>query len=72
MWPEPGYVGPPFDQGTGWVTQVNTWSEFSERLEIVFQNFFTDINNQVELFDSFTVDLNSVNNGDVLIITPES
>ena len=70
-WPEPGYIGPPFNQGTGWVTHVETWTDFSDRLETVFQSFFSEINNQVLLYSAFTVDPISSNNGDVIVISPE-
>jgi len=70
-WPEPGYIGPPFDQGAGWVTHVETWNEFSERLETVFRSLFSDINSNVELYDSFTTDIISSNDSDVIVITPE-
>jgi len=70
-WPEPGYIGPPFDQGAGWVTHVNTWNEFSERLELVFKSFFSEISNQVVILDAYTTDLISSNDGAVLIIQPE-
>jgi len=71
VWPEPGYIGPPFDQGSGWVTHVNTWDEFSERLELVFQSFFSEISNQVVIFDAYTTDLVSANDGAVFIIQPD-
>jgi len=71
VWPEPGYIGPPFDQGAGWVTHVNTWNEFSERLEIVFISLFSEISNQVVILDAYTTDLISSNDGDILIIQPE-
>jgi len=71
VWPEPGYIGPPFDQGAGWVTHVNTWNEFSERLETVFISFFSEISSQVEILGAYTIDLISSNDSDVVVIQPE-
>ncbi|MDG6219394.1 MAG: VWA domain-containing protein [Candidatus Thermoplasmatota archaeon] len=71
IWPEPGYVSPPFDQGTGWVSHVNTWTEFVQRLEESFRILFYGINNAVELHASTTIDPNSRNNVASVTILPK-
>ena len=70
VWPQPGYLAPPFDLGSGWVSHVQTWQEFAAVIEEMFRLLFQGINNRVELFDAFTVDIASYNNNDVVVLMP--
>jgi uncharacterized repeat protein (TIGR01451 family) len=70
VWPQPGYLAPPFNQGSGWVSFVETWEEFAEVIEEMFKLLFQGINNRVELYDAFTVDLVPYNNADVIVLMP--
>ena len=54
VWPEPGYIAPPFDNGSGWVSHVDSWEEFAERIKIIFEIIFDGFTNNVELIDSTT------------------
>jgi len=70
VWPQPGYLAPPFDLGSGWVSHVQTWEDFAAVIEEMFRLFFQGINNRVELFDAFTVDIVLYNNNDVVVLMP--
>jgi hypothetical protein len=37
VWPQPGYIAPPFDQGMGWVRVVEDFEEFAETICEKFQ-----------------------------------
>lgn len=69
-WPEPGYIAPPFDQGSGWVSEVFSWEEFVERLEETFRQLFYGITNTVEYQSSTTYDPNTANHIGSVTITP--
>ena len=69
-WPEPGYIAPPFDNGTGWVSKVDTWAEFSDRISEMFRMIFSSIPSTVELVGSTTYDPNDNNNCDTILIIP--
>jgi len=70
VWPEPGYIAPPYDNGTGWVSQVETWDEFSDAIEVILDIIFSGITNSVELIGSTTLDPNDNNNYAAVIIVP--
>ena len=70
-WPEPGYIAPPFDNGTGWVSKVDTWAEFSDRISEMFRMIFSSIPSTVELVGSTTYDPNDNNNYATISIVPE-
>jgi len=71
VWPEPGYIAPPFDDGAGWVSHVNTWNEFALRLEEIFHVIFQALTSHVEIYDTFTKDLHSQNDNAILVIVAE-
>jgi uncharacterized protein YegL len=71
VWPQPGYIAPPFNKtGQGWVSQVSTWQQFSERISQIFKILFKSIPIKAEIISSFTMDPNSKNNIDIEIIQP--
>jgi uncharacterized protein YegL len=70
VWPEPGYIAPPYENGTGWVSQVETWDEFSDAIEIILDIIFNGITNSVELISSTTLDPNDTNNYAAVLIVP--
>ena len=71
VWPEPGYIAPPFDNGSGWVSHVDSWEEFAERIKIIFEIIFEGFTNTVELIDSTTQDPNENNNYAAVMIVPD-
>ena len=71
-WPEPSYFAPPFDSGNGWVTSVDIWQDFSDRINDIFELIFSSIVSSVVLADSTTLDLNDLNDQATIIITPQS
>lgn len=71
VWPQPGHIAPPFIRGQGWVSQVNTWQEFSERIKLIFEILFQSIPLQAEIESSFTIDPNTLNNIDFEIVQPK-
>jgi hypothetical protein len=70
VWPEPGYIAPPFTNNTGWVSQVDNWKEFADHIEIIFKVIFNSIANSVELVSSTTIDPNDSNNYASVMIVP--
>ena len=70
VWPEPGYIAPPYDSGTGWVSQVETWDEFADSIEIILDIIFSGFSNTVELISSTTLDPNDNNNYATVLIVP--
>ena len=70
VWPEPGYIAPPYDSGTGWVSQVETWDEFADSIEIILDIIFSGFSNTVELISSTTLDPNDNNNYAAVLIVP--
>ena len=72
VWPQPGYIAPPFHNGSGWVSKVDTWNEFASRLNEMFRNIFFGIPNIVEVYYSVTIDPNINNDQAVLIIMPDT
>ena len=71
VWPQPGYIAPPFDNGSGWVSKVESWDEFADRINEMFRLLFYGITNTVEYVDSTTWDPNDGNNNAAVIILPE-
>lgn len=71
VWPQPGYVAPPFNNGSGWVSHVTNWGEFSERVDMMFRVLFQGITNSVEYYSSTTIDPNSGNNYAFVTILPK-
>ena len=72
VWPEPGYIAPPFDNGSGWVSPVDSWEEFAERIKIIFEIIFDGFSNNVEIIDSSTKDPNENNNYASVLIVPDN
>ena len=72
VWPKPGHIAPPFINGRGWVSKVNTWQDFSERIKHIFQIFFGSILFKTEIVSAFTIDPNKFNNINQGIITPST
>ena len=70
VWPQPGYLAPPYNQGPGFVIHVQSWSDFEDAIEEIFGLLFTGINNRVYLYDAFTLDITPYNNNDVIVLEP--
>ena len=68
VWPQLGYVAPPYDQGPGFVCHIQSWAEFENALSEILGLLFKPINNRVYLFDSFTLDIRPYNNNDIIIL----
>jgi len=49
VWPQPGYIAPPFDKGPGWVTYISGWAEFESAISEMFRVQFSEIQNTVQL-----------------------
>jgi hypothetical protein len=69
-WPQPGHIAPPFIHGRGWVSQVNTWEEFSDRINQIFNIMFDAIPLNPEIESAFTTDPYLLNNVDPQVVTP--
>jgi uncharacterized protein YegL len=73
IWPHPGYIAPPFNQtGKGWVSQVSTWQDFSNRISLIFKILFQSIPLKAEIISAFTSDPNPLNNMNVEMIIPST
>jgi uncharacterized protein YegL len=71
VWPQPGHIAPPFLNGRGWVSKINTWQEFTERICLIFRILFESIPIKAQIVGSFTVDPNQINNIAIVIIHPK-
>jgi len=49
VWPQPGYEGPPFDSGPGWVTHITSWTEFESAISEMFRVQFSAIKTTVQI-----------------------
>lgn len=67
VWPQPGYIAPPYTNGSGWVNHVTGWQEFADAISELFEFLFMSTTLKVELADSTTIDPNVKN--DVVIIS---
>ena len=70
VWPQPGHIAPPFEKGRGWVSKVDTWQEFTERISLIFKLLFQSITLKAEIISAFTLDPNSLNNNKIEVIMP--
>jgi hypothetical protein len=71
VWPQPGHIAPPYIPERGWVSNVTTWEEFSERISQIFTILFQSISLKTNIISAFTHDPNSANNVAQLWITPK-
>jgi len=70
VWPQPGYIAPPYNQGPGLVVHVQSWDDFEAAIAEMFGLLFMGIHNRVYLYDAFTVDITPYNNNDVIVLEP--
>jgi len=72
VYPQPGYIAPPYDRGGGWVTHIHSFLEFKEAIKKIFKVIFHPI---VATFKIQTIcgptDPNGGNNEVKIIIIPE-
>lgn len=71
VWPQPGYIAPPYLNGSGWVNHVQTWQDFENAVNELFKIIFQSIIVRVDLSDSTTFDPNPANDIIIIYITPE-
>ena len=71
VWPEPGYIAPPYTNGSGWVNHVANWQEFADAINELFKFLFQSISLVIELDGSTTIDPNIENDIVVIIISPQ-
>ncbi len=71
VWPQPGYIAPPYTNGSGWVNHVTDWQEFAEAINELFNFLFMSITIRVELTDSTTIDPNIENDNVIILISPQ-
>lgn len=71
VWPQPGYIAPPFKNESGWVSQVQSWNEFAARINEMFRIIFYGISNTAELVSSTTFDPDENNNHAIVIVLPD-
>ena len=71
VWPQPGYIAPPFNHGPGWVSTINTWQDFENAVDEMFTIIFNDITGHVMIVNMEPSDPYLANNDLEVIITPE-
>ena len=71
VWPQPGYIAPPFDNGLGWVSKITSWQEFENAVNKMFRFIFNSITCTVEIVKLKPFDPNDVNNKVTVVITPQ-
>jgi uncharacterized protein YegL len=72
VWPQPGQIAPPFEKGRGWVSKIDTWQMFTERISLIFRLLFQSITLKTEIISTFTLDPNVLNNNKLDLITPSN
>lgn len=71
VWPQPGYIGPPFNNGSGWVSTITSWEDFEEAINEMFRIQFASIKTKVELVSLDPRDPNPNNNVFTATIVPQ-
>jgi len=71
VWPQPGYIAPPYTNGSGWVNHVANWQEFADSINELFKFLFQSISLVIELSDSTTIDPNIENDIVIIVISPQ-
>jgi uncharacterized protein YegL len=71
VWPQPGYIAPPYTSGSGWVNHVTDWQEFAEAITELFNYIFMSRTMSVELAGSTTLDPNIQNDHVIINIIPD-
>ncbi|HEC82004.1 MAG TPA: VWA domain-containing protein, partial [Thermoplasmatales archaeon] len=71
VWPQPGYMAPPFDKESGWVSKITSWQDFEDAINEMFRFIFNSICSSVEIVRLKPSDPNPVNNRVNVIITPQ-
>ena len=71
VWPQPGYISPPYTNGSGWVNHVTDWQEFAEAITELFNYIFMSRTMRVEFTGSTTLDPNIQNDHVIINILPE-
>ncbi|RLF39655.1 MAG: hypothetical protein DRN12_06670, partial [Thermoplasmata archaeon] len=71
VWPQPGYIAPPYDQGSGWVKHINGYSDFEEAVKEMFKIIFQARTTTISINALEPVDPNSGNNEVRIEIIPK-
>jgi len=71
VWPQPGYIAPPYTNGSGWVNHVANWQDFEDAINELFKFLFQSIPLVIELSDSTTLDPNIENDNVIILILPQ-
>jgi len=71
VWPQPGYIAPPYTNGSGWVNHVANWQEFADAINELFKFLFQSISLVIELSESTTIDPNIENDIVIIVISPQ-
>lgn len=71
VWPQPGYIVPPFTDTPGWVSKIDTWQEFENAINEMFIIQFSGIETSVEILNLAPRDPFSDNNIFSATIIPE-
>lgn len=71
VWPQPGYMAPPYDQGGGWVSHISGYSEFEAAMEEIFIIIFESRVTSVEIVALDPIDPNDTNDDIQIVIIPE-
>ena len=70
-WPQPGWeTWPP--HSSGWINVVNSWIQFRDSVEDLFNLLFNRIDNKASMIESSYMDPNTKNSGAIISIYPTS
>ncbi|MFO7678348.1 MAG: VWA domain-containing protein [Thermoplasmatota archaeon] len=69
--PQPGYQAPPYDQGTGWVNHISSYSEFEVAITEIFKTIFESRVTIVNIEQVEPIDPNPYNTKVQISITPK-
>ncbi len=71
VWPQPGYIVPPYDQGGGWVNHINSYSEFETAIKEIFKTIFQARSTTIKIDALEPFDPNDNNDEIKLVIIPK-
>ena len=72
IWPQPGYIAPPYNKGGGWVTHIHSFSEFEEATKKMFKVIFQPIVATFRIQATYgPTDPHGGNDEIKIVITPE-
>ena len=71
VWSQPGYEAPPFNNGSGWVSKIDSYQEFENAVKKMFKVLFNSIKNEIKIISLDPKDPNPGNDISTITIVPK-